>query len=97
LTTNIKSKAYILILKGMADWIPTNHSALHTGHGGYGSKNAGEHLKYVSKKLDLSYNNIEGLGSTWYGNAELMVATANLTILVMRWLTTQVILWNKIS
>jgi hypothetical protein len=61
-----------------------------TGQGGYGSKNAELHLKYVAKQLGLTYNGMGGLGSTWYGNAELMVATANLTISVMRWLTTQV-------
>jgi len=81
---------YFCMFKGMANWIPSNHSILYTGQGGYGSNNAELHLKYVSKQLNLDYNNMGGLGSTWYGNAKLMVATANLTISVMRWLTTQV-------
>jgi hypothetical protein len=32
---------------------------------------------------------MESLGSTWFGSAELMVATSRLTIEVMRWMTTQ--------
>jgi len=70
--------------------MPRNFSALAVGLGGYGSKNAELHLRYVSKQLNLKYGNMGGLGSTWYGNTELMVATANLTISIMRWLTTQV-------
>jgi hypothetical protein len=47
------------------------------GRGGYGSKNANAHLKWImEKKLGLMDSDLNGLGSTWYGQSELMVATA---------------------
>ncbi len=47
------------------------------GQGGYGSKNANGHLKWIAEKeFELIDSGLYNLGSTWYGQAEVMVATA---------------------
>ena len=47
------------------------------GRGGYGSKNANVHLKWIAEKEFLLIDSgLKNLGSTWYGQAEVMVATA---------------------
>ena len=47
------------------------------GQGGYGSKNANGHLKWIAEKeFELIDSGLFNLGSTWYGQAEVMVATA---------------------
>ena len=48
------------------------------------------HLKYVSEVLGLDIKEgLKGLGSTWFGDTGLMVASARLTIDIMRWMHTQ--------
>ena len=78
------------LMPGFADWTPPSQETLVVGRGGYGSKNALAHLKYVSQSLGLdTKDGLINLGSTWFGDTGLMVATARLTIAVMRWMHIQ--------
>ena len=89
----IHSDLDTFLMPGFATWTQPNASAIVVGtqEGGYGSENAIAHLKFVSRELDLEFSEeLNGLGSTWFGEAGLMAATARLTVEVMRWLNTQV-------
>lgn len=80
-------------MPGFAAWTQPNASSIVVGsqEGGYGSENAVEHLNYVSRELDLKFSHeLNGLGSSWFGETSLMAAVARLTMEVMRWLNTQV-------
>ncbi|KAF4725543.1 hypothetical protein FOZ62_024232 [Perkinsus olseni] len=77
------------LMPGFADWIPKSRNQLVVGWGGYSSKNAELHLKYVTETLGLRDKGLTSLGSTWYGNLRLFKASANLTLAVIRWLLTQ--------
>ncbi|KAF4751755.1 hypothetical protein FOZ63_003243 [Perkinsus olseni] len=78
------------LMPGFADWLPKNPNQLVVGWGGYSSKNAELHLKYVTETLGLrDKEGMTSLGSTWYGNLRLFKASANLTLAVIRWLLTQ--------
>jgi hypothetical protein len=60
------------------------------GNGDYGHENANLHLAHVSRVLKLdTKEGLNRLGNTWFGNTEVMVATAKLTVNVMRWMHTQ--------
>ena len=61
--------------KGFSSWIPEKPMAV--GRGGYGSKNANGHLKWIAEQeFELIDSGLKDLGSTWYGRSEVMVATA---------------------
>ncbi|KAF4692194.1 hypothetical protein FOZ60_013935 [Perkinsus olseni] len=77
------------LMPGFADWTPKSRNQLVVGWGGYSSKNAELHLKYVTETLGLRDKGLTSLGSTWYGNLRLFKASANLTLAVIRWLLTQ--------
>jgi hypothetical protein len=50
---------------------------MYVGQGGYGSKNANGHLKWIAEKeFELIDSGLTDLGSTWYGQFEVMMATA---------------------
>ena len=79
----------VFITPGFADWLPKNLTLLITGQGGYGSVNAEHHLKWISERLNLRNSGYTNIGSTWYGATRALVATADLSVSVMRWLHTQ--------
>jgi hypothetical protein len=60
---------------GFSSWIP--EKLMYVGQGGYGSKNANGHLKWIAEKeFELIDSGLTDLGSTWYGQSEVMMATA---------------------
>ena len=86
----MRSDLDTFLMPGFADWTPPSRETLVVGEGGYGHENANAHLKYVSEVLGLDVKEgLNGLGSTWFGDTGLMVASARLTINVMRWMHTQ--------
>ena len=86
----MRSDLDAFLMPGFADWTPPSRGTLVVGEGGYGHENANAHLKYVSDVLGLDVKDgLGGLGSTWFGDTGLMVASARLTIDVMRWMHTQ--------
>jgi hypothetical protein len=86
----LRSDLDAFLMPGFASWVPPAQDTLVVGTGGYGHVNANAHLAYVSKVLKLdTKEGLQGLGSTWFGITKLMVATAKLTIRVMRWMHTQ--------
>ena len=86
----MRSDLDAFLMPGFADWVPPSRTMLVVGEGGYGHENSNAHLRYVSKVLGLDVKDgLLGLGSTWFGDTGLMVASARLTIEVMRWMHTQ--------
>ena len=89
----MRSDLDAFLMPGFATWIPPSRTTLVVGQGGYGHENAHAHLKYVNEVLGLDMKDglvrLVGLGSTWFGDTGLMVASARLTIEVMRWMQTQ--------
>ena len=86
----MRSDLDAFLMPGFADWTPPSRGTLVVGEGGYGHENANAHLKHVSQVLGLDVKDgLMGLGSTWFGDTGLMVASARLTIDVMRWMHTQ--------
>ncbi len=65
----------MFLFLGFSSWLPEKQ--LVVGTGGYSSTNANSHLKWISEKqLELVDSGLLNLGSTWYGQSEMMVATA---------------------
>ena len=84
-TYTIRVDLDTFLTPGFASWLP-DRDKIFVGSGGYGSTNANNHLKWISKELNLNFSDLQGLGSTWYGSSSLMVKTAELTVAVMRWI-----------
>jgi hypothetical protein len=86
----LRSDLDAFLMPGFARWVPPAQDTLVVGNGGYGHVNANAHLAHISKVLKLdTKEGLIGLGSTWFGNSKLMVATAKLAVSVMRWMDTQ--------
>lgn len=78
------------ITPGFGDWTLPPGVVIATGKGGYGSNNANAHLKWMTTgPLGLKYTDTGNVGSTWYGRTNVVVAAANLSVEVMRWLDSQ--------
>ena len=86
----IRSDLDAFITPGFSDWFLDGEHVLAVGDGGYGHENANRHLSWIMKeKLGIDDNGILGVGSTWFGRSDVMVACAQLTIAAMNWLQTQ--------
>jgi hypothetical protein len=86
----LRSDVDTFLMPGFASWVPQARETLIAGNGGYGHDNANAHLAYVSKILKLdTKEGLGSLGSSWFGDTKLMVAAAQLSISVMRWMQTQ--------
>jgi hypothetical protein len=86
----IRSDLDTFLTPGFSDWTLKGDVAIVTGRGGYSSENSSRRLTWIAeKKLGLKDSGRRNLGSTWYGKASVMVATAKLTVAVMDWLDTQ--------
>ena len=73
----MRSDLDTLLMPGFANWTPPSRETLLVGQGGYGHNNANAHLKYVSEVLGLDIKEgLNELGSTWFGDTGLMVASA---------------------
>ena len=76
---------------GFANWKLPDGVTIATGHGGYGSPNVDARLQWISK-VQFGFTesvHVRNIGSTWYGDAAVVVALAQLSTAVMRWLDTQ--------
>ena len=86
----LRSDLDTFLTPGFSNWTLESNKVMATGKGGYGSVSANHHLSWLIKdKLGLVDRSTLNVGSTWYGDAKVMVAVANLTIATMRWLDTQ--------
>jgi hypothetical protein len=73
---------------GFANWIPERSAVLYVGHGGYGSREAVARLRWIAQELNLPYNKMHNVGSTWYGATQVMIALSDFSTSLMRYLAT---------
>ena len=86
----LRSDMDTFLTPAFATWTMPARLALVTGAGGYNSENVKKHLKWVMEsKLGLVDAGLVNIGSTWIGQAAVMISAARLTLAAMEWLHTQ--------
>ena len=78
------------ITPGFANWMPYIQEGqsgfLFVGRGGYGTREAVARLRSFAHELEIPYNNIHNVGSTWYGATTVIIALSDFSVQLMRYL-----------